>query len=122
MSLWQPHEDELLKSLFAKGLTYSVIAGHMTRMLGQKYTRNKVLGRGNRLGLKVKTHPQKRDVSQKVYLGVIYFSNDERQCRYFHGDGRDKTQCKGRIWRGSYCQEHYLACHEVGASGKEPPP
>jgi hypothetical protein len=46
--LWTEESTEKLKRLHAEGLSY----GEITRRLGEGFTRNAVIGRGNRIGLK----------------------------------------------------------------------
>jgi GcrA cell cycle regulator len=48
---WPPAHSAALREYFAKGMSYSAIAGALNAKFGTSYTRNAALGRATRMGL-----------------------------------------------------------------------
>jgi hypothetical protein len=118
---WTAAEDAALKKLYGLKIPLSEVAVKLTKQFKRPFTKNMVCGRINNAGMRA-TPPKRREVKFHTYQAKQYFSENPMQCRYLSGDGLDKCQCSELIFRRAYCQLHYLLCHDVGASGKEPPP
>ena len=59
-SNWAPAHSEALCEYFARGMSFSAIAGAINAKFNTSYTRNAVLGRATRMGLTGTGQPQDR--------------------------------------------------------------
>lgn len=113
---WADHEVEWLRDAFSRGLSGTAAAQESSSRIGRSLTRQAVIGKWNRLGLK---RPDMghgpRVTSRPLSPGNIDDPNHEpRGCRYiFGGVGEPEgwAYCQEPQKQGSsYCPEHYAIC------------
>lgn len=122
---WSDDRIELLKQLWEKGLSASQIAEE----LGQGVTRNAVIGKAHRLGLKSRPSPVKADVPKKAApqqkpkpkpaakpQRVTLLDLSDKICKWPHGHPgeEDFHFCGKSVQPGfPYCPEHCAVAYQA---------
>jgi GcrA cell cycle regulator len=115
---WTDERADLLKKLWADGLSVSQIA----RQLGG-VTRNNVIGKVHRLGLssnRPKTRPFARVTTVHEGNGIAtVLTLGSHMCKWPIGDPAldNFTFCGRRTEEGAYCAEHALVAYAPATSG-----
>ncbi|GEQ98722.1 global cell cycle regulator GcrA-like protein [Iodidimonas gelatinilytica] len=119
---WTDERIDLLRRLWEKGLSASQIAGE----IGDGVTRNAVIGKAHRLGLKSRPSPVKTDSKNKKASGkaakkdknakVTLLDLTERMCKWPIGHPGDddfhfcgKNSVAGMPYCEAHCREAYQA-------------
>lgn len=128
-AIWTTERFDYLKELFNKGLSASLCALEMNKRFEAGYTRNAIIGKLSRSGLKRGgTNPPKtwarqwmpRQKKQPVRAEVPVISSPKdimalemNDCRYPVADGMFCAAPACERGSGSYCEAHAAICYRA---------
>lgn len=121
---WTEEQEDIVKRLWKKKRTAGYIAAILSRIYHRNFTRNSVIGKKNRLGLKgdreviwgkkFPVQPPVKQICTRVPLRDVV----DGQCRYSQDTGRYMKVCGAPTYKHHpYCRSCCLLAYEAFERG-----